>query len=202
MTMYKWPSINQFRSVIKLVRENAEYEGVTPPKVTYEGTVKTHGTNAAVYVDLETGELRCQSRSRLITPDNDNNGFAFFVHSHEEVFRKLCEDAKVAEGTQPIIYGEWCGKGINKGCAIHNEEKKFFTIFGVKQIIDEENTYYADTVEFQHLSSEENRIYNISKFPIYSVVIDFNEPHLIQPTLIALTEGVEDECPVGEFFGH
>lgn len=202
MTMYKWPSISQYRSVIKLVCENSEYKGVTPPKVVYEGTIKTHGTNAAVYVDMNTDELRCQSRSRLITPDNDNNGFAFFVHKNEEIFRQLCELATVAEGTQAIIYGEWCGKGINKGCAIHEEEEKFFVIFGVKQMIDEENRYYEDNMEFMHLSSEDHRIYNVTKFPTYRVEIDFNAPHLAQPTLVALTEDVEKECPVGKFFGH
>lgn len=202
MTMHKWPSINQFRSVVKLVCENAEYKGVTPPKVVYEGTVKTHGTNAAVYVDMDTDELRCQSRSRLITPDNDNQGFAFFVHKNEEIFRQLCELATVAQGTQAIIYGEWCGRGINKGCAIHEEEEKFFLIFGVKQMIDEENRYYEDNIEFMHLSSVKHRIFNVSMFPTYTVEIDFNEPHLVQPTLIAFTEEVEKECPVGKFFGH
>ena len=48
-------------------------------KVTFYGTVKLHGTNASVVVDHE-GNFYCQSRNRVITPENDNYGFAEWLH--------------------------------------------------------------------------------------------------------------------------
>ena len=200
--MFRWPSIDQFRNVVKLMRKKAEYKEEAPPTVTYEGTVKLHGTNAAVYVDKDTDELIVQSRSRIITPEDDNAGFAFFVHANKYMFRKQCEKVKVSEDSQAIIYGEWCGAGVNHGCSIHNVEEKFFVIFGVKQIIDEENKYYEPNEGFQHLSSNENRIFNICDFPMYSVSIDFSKSYEMIDTLIALTLEVEKECPVGLSFGH
>src|SRR5690242_770744 len=45
-------------------------------------TEKIDGTNAAVVV-TEDGEVLAQSRTRFITPDSDNFGFAAWVKEHE-----------------------------------------------------------------------------------------------------------------------
>jgi hypothetical protein len=49
--------------------------------------------------------------------------------------------------------------------------------------------------------SNEQGIYHIGQFPTYEVEIDFENPELIQNTLIEITNKVENECPVGKFFG-
>lgn len=200
--MYKWPSTGQFKNAIKEVRYRANNENNEPPILLYEGSVKLHGSNAAVYVDIETDELVVQSRNRVLTVEQDNFNFAFFVHTHEEIFRKLCEQAKVADGTQSIIYGEWCGEGVNHGCAIHQVKEKFFMIFGVKQIVDEENAFYDSVSDTAQLRDEGSRIFNIASFPTYALAIDFSRPEQSIDYLISLTNGVEEECPVGKFFGH
>jgi len=201
--MEKWPKIAQYANVVKLIKEDAEHRGMPIPVVEYEGSVKLHGTNGSFYVDIKTGELIVQSRNRIITPNSDNNGFAFFVHSHEEEVRKLCARAQTLNGKiQAIIYGEWCGAGINQGCAIHQEKEKFFVIFGVKQKINEDDHYYETLGEFAVLSHKPSRIYNIAHFQRYNLIIDFTKPADVTPILAALTDKVENMCPVGKAFGH
>lgn len=97
-------------------------------------TEKIDGTNACVviaYVDnldlIETKPLWytnfnelinvaiwAQSRTRLITPEDDNFGFAKWVKENAE------ELIKLGEGYH---YGEWWGKGIQRGYGL--DEKKF-----------------------------------------------------------------------------
>lgn len=71
---------------------------------------KIHGTNAQVYIYKdETGELQLKvgSRTRWITPDSDNYGFAAFIYANREEFI-----TKLGVGQH---FGEWAGPGINSG---------------------------------------------------------------------------------------
>ncbi len=71
-------------------------------------TQKIHGTNAAVIVFEKDGvlDLVCCSRTRFITPIDDNYGFAAFVHANKDAFLAL------GVGRHD---GEWAGPGINSG---------------------------------------------------------------------------------------
>lgn len=87
----------------------------------FEITEKINGTNACVYVfKKENGELDLitQSRNRIITPDDDNFGFATFVYANKEEFIE-----KLGEGR---FYGEWAGFGIATG---YNLKEKVFVLF-------------------------------------------------------------------------
>lgn len=80
-------------------------------------TEKMDGTNACVII--QNGKVvGAQSRSRLITVDNDNFGFAQFVEDNKE------DLAKLGDGYH---YGEWVGPGIQKNR--HNLEEKTFYLF-------------------------------------------------------------------------
>lgn len=68
-------------------------------------TEKIDGTNALVHVSLE-GVVRAGSRTRWITADRDNYGFAAWVKEHEDELRNL------GPGHH---YGEWWGGGIQRG---------------------------------------------------------------------------------------
>lgn len=73
-------------------------------------TQKLNGTNAQIHIFAkEDGELDlvCGSRNRWIYPDDDNFGFAAFVHENKAEFIE-----KLGVGTH---YGEWAGPGINSG---------------------------------------------------------------------------------------
>lgn len=76
-------------------------------------TEKIDGTNASVHV-AEDGTVRAASRTRWITPDDDNFGFARWVHEHADELRELGPGAH---------FGEWWGAGIQCGYGL--KEKRF-----------------------------------------------------------------------------
>ncbi len=76
-------------------------------------TEKIDGTNAQVYVD-DTGQVLAGSRTRWITPEQDNYGFAKWVKEREDLLREL------GPGRH---YGEWWGPGIQRGYGV--KERRF-----------------------------------------------------------------------------
>lgn len=219
--MVKFPSIEQFRTIVATVLRQYDFSGLdengdaiydtTRPKptLTFKGTVKLHGTNAAVSGNLSDG-IWAQSRENIITPEKDNAGFAFFVESNKELFTELIasvftkNEIDMLENTV-TIYGEWAGGNIQKGVGITNIEKSFF-IFGVKvtphiTTEEEDKVKPAYWVDYSYLKSPENRIFNIDDYPTWTIDIDFNMPQLVQNKLSELTLAVEEECPVAKAFG-
>ncbi len=80
-------------------------------------TEKLDGTNAQVVFD-EHGDILCGSKNKVITPGDDNYGFAQWAYSEAEALFEL-----LGEGRH---YGEWWGKGIRRGYGI---DKKYFSLF-------------------------------------------------------------------------
>lgn len=115
---YKFPSIDQFHNKVKLGNKNLHKKEVFLIKP------KLHGTNAAIVLPKE-GEVYCQSRKRIITPGDDNMGFAQFVDE------KLKLNLNGSVNQDIVIYGEWCGKGIQQNDAITKIENKIFAIFAM-----------------------------------------------------------------------
>lgn len=81
-------------------------------------TEKLDGTNAQVCFD-EEGNMFCGSRTKWITPTDDNYGFARWCHENIEELRKL------GPGRH---FGEWWGSGIQRR---YNETQKRFSLFNV-----------------------------------------------------------------------
>ncbi|MBP2282772.1 hypothetical protein H4V97_001090 [Flavobacterium sp. CG_23.5] len=199
--MKKYPSIEQFRNVIRTVKTNHDYQGKDEkgesvyshnsnyPTLKFKGTVKLHGTNAGI-VKYPDGKIEFQSRERVLELESDNAGFMNKMHllDFDKFFNKLSFNEFGA------IYGEWCGGNVQKGVAINGLEK-MFVIFGVK--VDDEWVEIPEAFK-----DEENKIFNINQFKTSEVEIDFNSPELIQNRLIELTIDVENECPVGKHFGN
>jgi hypothetical protein len=79
-------------------------------------TEKIDGTNACIAFDAE-GNFIVQSRGRIITPEDDNFGFAGWVS------RNLDELRKLGEGHH---YGEWWGPGIQRG---YGQAERRFSLF-------------------------------------------------------------------------
>jgi len=96
------------------------------------------------------------------------------------------------------LYGEWCGKGIQKGVAI-SELDKMFVLFGLK-VYDIESDI-STWIALPEIYFKEHRIFNINSFKTFSIDIDFSRPEFYQNTLVELTEQVENECPVAKHFG-
>ncbi len=195
MTFAKLPETEQFRHVLKTAKI---YHGNNLPTIDYVGTVKLHGTSGRV--SINGGKLTIGSREQVLEDGRDNNGFAAFCNSvGYETFEKIA--AKITNNKNITIYGEWCGKGINAGCAIHQLEK-FFVIFGIRENLDDEET--QRWIEFSHVDLSEfnsKRIYSSYQFPTYNYTIDFNAPEAELNKIIEQTLLIEQECPVGKFFG-
>ena len=82
----------------------------------YTITEKIDGTNGCVVI-LEDGEVLAQSRGRIITPSDDNMGFAKWVEANQQELKMLGVG---------YHYGEWWGKGIQRR---YFENDKVFSLF-------------------------------------------------------------------------
>jgi hypothetical protein len=82
----------------------------------YHFTEKIDGTNACIVINPD-GSYFCQSRTRIITPEDDNYGFAKWVEDNEK------EILKLGEGRW---YGEWWGAGIQRR---YDQYSKKFSLF-------------------------------------------------------------------------
>ncbi len=89
-------------------------------------TEKIDGTNAQVYI-TEDGELLVGSRTRWITPEQDNFGFAAWCRDNKEDLLKL------GPGSH---FGEWWGKGIQRGYGL---DIRKFSLFNTHRWYDHSN---------------------------------------------------------------
>lgn len=196
----KFPRIGQFRDAIKQVQSACAYHNVPLPTVEFRGTVKLHGTNAAVVIAAD-GTWHCQSRERIITPQDDNAGFAAWVYGNKDYWDKVAEPLAggILEDDEFIqIYGEWFGGNIQKGVGL-SYLPNMFVIFAMRFSKDAEGQEWSDLQYWWDFFDKEGKPDNIffsHDFPTYSVEIDFNTPTLIQNKLVELTEAVEKDCPV------
>ncbi|CAF1204815.1 unnamed protein product [Didymodactylos carnosus] len=208
--MIAYPETEQFRSVIeKITRNPSRYKiehGKSFPVLKFIGTVKLHGTNAAIVYQKDF-EHYCQSRNNIITPEMDNAGFARFMYSLAKRFlmEKVLPDCPVFRkhfecGNNIVIYGEWCGGNIQKNVAIQGLAR-MFVIFKIR-VGNSKAPLWLDPKEWSNLRWPEQSIFNIHDFPTYEIPIDFNQPKLSQNKLTEITEAVEQECPVGAHFNR
>lgn len=99
-------------------------------------TEKIDGTNSSVFIQNEALEdgadpniiarkdgytMRAGSRTRWITPSDDNHGFANWVVKNQDCLFQL------GEGHH---FGEWWGSGIQSGYGLQKGEKRF-SLFNV-----------------------------------------------------------------------
>jgi RNA ligase len=80
-------------------------------------TEKLDGTNAQIHISDDGALMDVGSRTRYITPENDNYGFARWAKANETELLKL------GPGRH---YGEWWGQGIQRGYGL--KEKRFSLI--------------------------------------------------------------------------
>lgn len=79
-------------------------------------TEKIDGTNAAVLI-TEDGVVAAQSRKRLITPEDDNYGFAKWVAANAGVLTDVLGPGR--------HFGEWWGAGIQRRYGLTGDDKRF-----------------------------------------------------------------------------
>lgn len=98
MNFIKWPKIPRLENEIFHISE------------------KIDGTNACIVI--EDGGIGAQSRTKLISPENDNYGFAKWVQTNAV---QLFED--LGEGHH---FGEWWGQGIQRGYELTEKQFSLF----------------------------------------------------------------------------
>ncbi|MFA5324152.1 MAG: RNA ligase family protein [Smithella sp.] len=86
-------------------------------------TEKIDGTNGCIFIGGEDGEFLVGSRTRWITPETDNHGFARWAYDHKDELLTL------GPGRH---FGEWWGSGIQRGYGLQKGEKRF-SLFNVKR---------------------------------------------------------------------
>jgi len=104
MEFIKWPKIPRLENEVFHISE------------------KIDGINACIVI-TDNGNVGAQSRTRLITPESDNYGFAKWVYeNHHQLFEDL------GPGHH---FGEWWGQGIQRGYDL--KEKRFSLFNPTKQ---------------------------------------------------------------------
>ncbi len=116
-----WASIELLHNVVRLLTALNE-EGQAFPVVRYRAKVKLHGSNCAVQVGPDG--IAAQSRTTMLTPQADYKGFAAWAQAHTAYFR----------GLRPglVVFGEWCGPGVERGVAVAQAPNKLFVVFAVR----------------------------------------------------------------------
>lgn len=225
MEFISFPSINQFRNTIRQVVDRVQYNGrdeegkvvfhqqtMPRPTLKYRGTVKLHGTNAGVVVDIKSGEKFYQSRERQLSLIADNFGFMVYMSSKTAAIDVLTSYILAQQFDNPrgipstvAIFGEWCGGNIQGGVAI-GQVAKMFCIFAVKLIyqgdLDDENNHeWIDIATIRDVEFPEDRIFNVLRFGHWDLDLDFERPEVFQNHLVDTTISVETVCPAGLHFG-
>ena len=211
--MYKFPSIEQFRTTIRNLEYRFRYVGKDEngdsvydntkelPTIDLLGTVKLHGTNSSIVVNPDF-TFEYQSRTRELSIGSDNYGFAFYASQAlvKGFFVDIISNTLPhLQGNTNVFFGEWCGKGIQKGVAISQVDKRF-VIFAIKTIDSEGKEMWLSHEDISKVKNSTLDVYNVFQFETYNISIDLNNPALSQNQLIDLTNKVEAKCPAGDFF--
>jgi len=120
-THVAWSSIELLHNVVRTLGHLHEL-GRPYPVVEYRAKVKLHGSNCAI--QITDAAIVAQSRTSLLTPEADYKGFAAWVRRHEAYFQALPRGL--------VVFGEWCGPGVEKGMAISAAPTKLFVVFAVQ----------------------------------------------------------------------
>lgn len=205
--MEKFGSIEQFRNVIRSVKDYSERNSVPIPTLTFIGSVKLHGTNAGIVYHNQTKNFTFQSREREITIEDDNAGFAGWgsrrIDELKDIIKRINSIVACSSFYEKIaIFGEWCGKGVQSKVAI-SELPKMFVIFNITLIDSSGFRKELDVNQILNLMNFESdeTIRCIYHFKTWTINIDFTQPEHVQNQLIAITTDVENRCPVGAAFG-
>lgn len=104
----------------------------------YRAKVKLHGSNCAIRV--LNGAVSAQSRTQNLGlsaegQQVDYKGFATWVTQQQDFFQKL---------PSLVVFGEWCGPGVEAGMAVSDLPTKIFAVFAVLEVDDKHKRIIFD----------------------------------------------------------
>jgi len=192
-TFIKYPSIQNLKNATHDLMKNCGLSSLNLPTINLKGTVKIHGTNAGICIRKDS--VTAQSRNRIITPEDDNAGFASFVKEHEDVLSEL--KGHVSEDETLVLFGEWCGGNIQDGVGV-TDMPKTFVVFscriyedGSEGVFECDNNHITECIKNRFNGS----LYSIKDFKTFEYTLDLSSQESING-LNDFTLAVEKECPV------
>jgi hypothetical protein len=191
MSTAQWMSIESYSNQVISRQKSAEV-GYPFPVLRYRGKIKLHGKNAGIRV--ENGKFKAQSRTEDLSEGNNLNGFWNFVDALDDSW------AKEHEGF--VIFGEWFGKGIQKG-AYPALNEKYYAIFSIENLNTTEIHYEPEDImkilgDFANLS---DRIF-VLPWQTDEYVINYAQPSEHIDTFNAIIDQIEKSDPwVKKTFG-
>ena len=219
----KFPSIEQYRHVIKELTQrtryagkdengNAIYDKTKPlPTMDFTQTVKIHGTNGGVIL-FKDGTIRTQSRNRVLSPESDNNGFDKWIAERANQWREISDylfgkgeamaSYEFTTADKIVVYGEFAGESIQSKVAMVDTPKSFY-VFDVVAFKDDVavGSKRFDKGVYHLFELNTHNIYSIFQFPHQQISIDLNRADEYIPQLQDIALAIENECPVGKFHG-
>lgn len=200
----------KIKNIEKLETNYDLYDIETKNHNFYANDVLVHNSNGAVCYNVHDN-LWVQSRSNIITVENDNQGCAMFVERTRTdwlyIIDCLASEHDIdLENYTISIYFEFCGGNIQKNSAVSGLDKRaiIFEHFKVSPIeveSDESAKWYKTLADNEWTSNPSTNIFNIMDFPTHEFDINFNSPELFQNDFIKMVERIEEESPVGKQFG-
>ena len=125
-----WPSTPRlYRNMVITEKIDGTNACIIVSRLTpFDDSADWSDSAGVVLVDGVTYRVSAQSRKRLITPEDDNFGFAAWVRSRAAELAGF-----LGEGRH---FGEWWGKGIQRG---YDRDTRTFSLFNVERWDDKEN---------------------------------------------------------------
>lgn len=184
--MIPWASIELLHNVRRtlLATRDALDPESSLPRITYRAKVKLDGTHAGIQVT--PNGLVAQSRSRVLTPTDDNYGFAAWLQQAGLSFEKLQD-----RHPHTVVYGEWCGPGIQKRTAITAIDRPIFVVFAI-QVVDQahdRSSLIVDPDDIRALLPEHRDLF-VLPWHGDPFVLDFEDPTRLETTTHTLNEAV------------
>ena len=139
LNLIPWPETQQFHQVRKYTHEHPEILN-SNPVVKYRCKSKQDGSNGAIRLIFKNRQVIAQSRAVVLVDGKDNDGFARWVESNKNKFVAWMDhfESKLKLQHEQIeeylLYGEWCGPGIQSRCAISSIDRKVFALFALQPI--------------------------------------------------------------------
>lgn len=200
---------------------------------TFTGSIKLHGTNMSFSCyknEKDDYIITCQSRNNIIIAGpnpKDNYGYAHYIQANNDIYIRL--SILLAEKysidlhiNKIILYGEFCGKGIQTKVALEKMPRQFImfavcviniatnvtTWLNINKVYttDEGKCMFSHFVNSQ-LPEDNPHFYNIFDFKTYEITIDtaqITNPEYIDELTLKYTnyvDEIEKQCPFAGSFG-
>lgn len=158
--------------------------------------IVVHNSNAGVRYNVLDDSVTPQKRTSDLGGNAGHFGFVEHVKAYEDFYRERLGDICKKYGTDSVVvFGEWCGEGVQKSVAV-SELSKRFVVF---EVLDAKMEKYLDAeVALQSFRDKDKNIFNIRDYPTFIITVDTRWPEIVVEKINKLVDEVEKCCPVSK----